>query len=68
MNHLNNLMICEIKIEKSSSKRTRTNGIDWSFEVYNHREPYVHLRACIDEPITLEPGVSFHSQQVFIPN
>lgn len=61
MNHLTNLMICEVKIEKSSKAKEleQKTGIDWSFEIYNHREPYVHLRACIDEPIILEPNEIF---------
>ena len=27
--------------------------------MYNHREPYVHLRACIDAPIVLDPNEIF---------
>lgn len=58
MNHLQDLMICEIKIEKSSKAREleKILGISWSFEVYNHLEPFYHLRACIDESITLQPN------------
>lgn len=51
-------MICEIKIEKSEKARLleKKLGLSWSFEVYNHLEPFYHLRACIEEPFTLEPG------------
>jgi len=58
MNLLNNLKICEINIEKSTlaKKLEETYQIDWGFEVYNHMEPFFHLRACIEEPLLIERG------------
>ena len=58
MNLLNNLKICEINIEKSTlaKKLEETYQIDWGFEVYNHMEPFFHLRACIEEPLLMERG------------
>jgi len=54
---LSNLEVCEILIEKSSTARALENSlnIDWGFEVYNHLEPFYHLRACIEEPLLIEP-------------
>jgi dUTPase len=58
MNLLNNLKICEINIEKSTlaKKLEETYQIDWGFEVYNHMEPFFHLRACIEEPLLMKRG------------
>jgi len=58
---LNDLQVCELKIEKSSKAKQleKTLGTSWSFEVFNHLEPFFHLRACIEEPITLEPEEIF---------
>jgi len=55
------LQVCELKIEKSSKAKQleKTLGTSWSFEVFNHLEPFFHLRACIEEPITLEPEEIF---------
>jgi len=52
------LLICEINIEKSTLAKQleKTLSIDWSFEVYNHLEPFYHLRACIEDDLVLEPG------------
>jgi dUTPase len=57
-NPLSNLKICEINIEKSSlAKKLESDyKIDWGFEVYNHMEPFYHLRACIEDDIVLSPG------------
>ena len=61
MNRLDNLQVCEIHIEKSTiAKELETElGISWSFDVYNHKETYFHLRACIKEAVVLEPGEIF---------
>jgi dUTP pyrophosphatase len=58
---LKDLQVCEIKIEKSSKAKYLESklGTSWSFEIYNHLEPFFHLRACIDTDITLEPGEIF---------
>ena len=56
-NLLKNLLVCEINIEKSTTAlllEERYN-INWSFEEYNHLEPTFHLRACIEEAVTLQP-------------
>jgi len=55
---LNNLKICEINIEKSTLAKSleETYQVDWGFEVYNHMEPFFHLRACIEEPLVIEIG------------
>ena len=60
-NQLKNLQVCEIHIEKSTIAKEleKELGISWSFDVYNHKEPYYHLRACIKEPVTLEPEEIF---------
>jgi dUTP pyrophosphatase len=57
INLLSNSLVCEIHIEKSSTakKLEEQFNIDWSFEVYNHLEPFYHLRACVEEEITIEP-------------
>lgn len=57
-NLLSNLKICEINIEKSSlAKKLESDyKIDWGFEVYNHMEPFYHLRACIEDDVVLNPG------------
>jgi len=57
-NLLSNLKICEINIEKSSlAKKLESDyKIDWGFEVYNHMEPFYHLRACLEDDIVLNPG------------
>jgi len=58
MNLLDNLQVCEINIEKSATARKleKELNIDWSFEVYNHLESFYHLRACIEESISIDPG------------
>lgn len=58
MNLLNNLQVCEINIEKSmlAKQLEQDFNIDWGFEVYNHLEPFYHLRACIEEELELMPG------------
>ena len=58
MSLLSDLLICEINIEKSTLAKQleKTLSIDWSFEVYNHLEPFYHLRACIEDDLVLEPG------------
>lgn len=58
---LNDLQVCELKIEKSSKAKLleKTLGTSWSFEVFNHLEPFFHLRACIEESIILEPEEIF---------
>ena len=58
---LEDFLVCEIHVEKSTQaiELEQELGLDWSFEVYNHKEPYYHLRACIKEEITLEPGEIF---------
>ena len=55
---MKDLQVCEINIEKSiiAKKLEETLSIDWSFEVYNHLEPFFHLRACIEEDLTIQPG------------
>ncbi len=55
---LNNLKICEINIEKSTLAKSleETYQVDWGFEVYNHMEPFFHLRACVEEPLVIEIG------------
>jgi dUTP pyrophosphatase len=55
---LKDLQVCEINIEKSiiAKKLEETLSIDWAFEVYNHLEPFFHLRACIEEDLTIQPG------------
>ena len=55
---MNNLKICEINIEKSTLAKSleETYQVDWGFEVYNHMEPFFHLRACIEEPLVIEIG------------
>ena len=55
---LNDLLVCEIKIEKSSKAQylEKKLNLSWSFEVYNHLEPFHHLRACIDEDIEIKSG------------
>lgn len=60
-NLLEDSLVCEIHIEKSTLalELEKELGIDWSFEVYHHKEPYYHLRACIQEPIELESGEMF---------
>lgn len=57
-NLLSNLKICEINIEKSSlAKKLESDyKIDWGFEIYNHMEPFYHLRACIEDDVVLNPG------------
>ena len=55
---MNDSQICEIHIEKSALARKLESdlSIDWEFEVYNHLEPFYHLRACIEEDLIIEPG------------
>ena len=55
---MNNLKICEINIEKSTLAKSLEEmyQVDWGFEVYNHMEPFFHLRACIEEPLVIEIG------------
>ena len=55
---MNNLKICEINIEKSTLAKSleETYQVDWGFEVYNHMEPFFHLRACVEEPLVIEIG------------
>ena len=55
---MQNLQVCEINIEKSvlAKKLEETLSIDWAFEVYNHIEPFYHLRACLEEELTIQPG------------
>jgi len=57
-NLLNNYLVCEINIEKSNTALLleKRFNIDWSFEEYNHLEPTFQLRACIEEPVTIQPG------------
>lgn len=57
-NLLSNLKICEIHIEKSTLARKLEcdMNIDWGFEIYNHMEPFYHLRACIEDDVVLNPG------------
>lgn len=58
MIQLNDYLVCNLKVEKSKKalELEKKLGISWSFEVYNHLEPFYHLRACISDSITLEPG------------
>lgn len=57
-NLLSDLTVCDIHIEKSlvAKKLEQEYNIDWGFEVYNHMEPFYHLRACIEEELIIEPG------------
>jgi dUTPase len=54
---LSNSEVCEIHVEKSvlAKKLEGDLNIDWDFEIYNHIEPFYHLRACIEEELTIEP-------------
>lgn len=54
---MNDSQVCEIHIEKSilARKLEYDMNIDWGFEVYNHMEPFYHLRACIEQDLELQP-------------
>jgi len=58
MSHLKDLTVCEINIEKSilAKQLEKDFSIDWGFEIYNHLEPFYHLRACIEKEMEIKPG------------
>jgi len=58
MRLLKDLMVCEINIEKSTTaiRLEERFNINWSFDEYNHLEPSFHVRAAIEEIITVQPG------------
>ena len=57
MNHLEDYLVCEINIEKSTEalELEKELGIKWDFEVYNHLETHYHLKACIKKQLIIEP-------------
>jgi dUTP pyrophosphatase len=51
-------MICNINIEKSTLALAieKDYGIEWGFNQSSPFDPYFFLRACIVNPVTIDPG------------
>lgn len=58
MNHLQDYLICNIDIEKSSTALSleKEYGIEWGFDSQTPLDSFFHLRACIKKPIKINPG------------
>lgn len=57
-NLLTSSATCNINIEKSSLALAleKDYGIEWGFNQASPFDPYFYLRACIVEPVTIDPG------------
>lgn len=57
-NLLKDYLVCEINIEKSTTALNleKRFNINWSFDEYNHLEPFFHVRAAIEDDVILSPG------------
>ena len=58
MNHLQDYLICNIDIEKSSTALSleKEYGIEWGFDSQTPLDSFFHLRACIKKPIKINSG------------